>query len=491
MHDAPGDAPVSPAHGGAAAVTTDIVLWLDLADENQQDEASVRASVPPGAEILRLTHQGVTPCPEGTPTRWRPVLDGIDRMVRRARERERRSPGCRYWVTGRASLPAFFHLGHRLGKMAAITFVHQPRSGDAAVSLPLDGQGAAGPGGGASAAPYFTRSPWPVPRTEAAGPVALAVSSKQTIADSSIAKAFARQQQVPAAIVRGHAEGPLDRGALPSAMHELDELIQEIGAAHPARDTLAVFIAGPSSLAFLVGNAINPRVCRDVQVFAFEGDRYTLAYELPYPPVPEHNVALWLGASPAGTTSLALDEEIRAIRLEHSRGQVADRLSIESIPVARPMDLLRELKSRDPAVVQFSGHGAPGGLVFQDDLGQPRPVEAADLVELFRLAGDPVRLLVIAACHSESYVEALLAHVDCAIAMRGRVDDTDARRFATALYRSLAEGDSVQAAFDHARLAMRLERPASAAAPAAAAEAPRLWERDPGCASSLYLVRRP
>jgi hypothetical protein len=490
MQDTTGDAPASPSHGGAAVGPADIVLWLDLAEANQQDAVSVRESAPPGAEILRLTEQGVTPCPEGTPTRWRSVLDGIDRLVRRARELERRSSGCRYWVTGRAGLPAFFHLGHRLGKMAAVTFVHQPRSGGAAVSLPLDAQGPGGPGGGGPAAPFFARSPWPIPRTEAVAPVGLVVSSRQNVADSSIQDAFARQQKRPAAIVRGHAEAWLDPGALPVAMHELDELIRETCAAHPARETLAVFIAGPSSLAFLVGNAINPRVCRDVQVFEFDGARYTLAYELPYPPVPERNTALWLGASPVGTTQLALDEEIRAIQLAQGPGSA--RLAIVPIPAAQPMDLLRELKRRAPGVVQFSGHGAAGGLTFQDDHGQRRPVEAADLVELFRLAGDPVRLVVIAACGSDSYAEALLAHVDCVISMRGGIDDTDARWFAAALYRSLAEGDTVQVAFDHALLTMRLERPGSAAAPAAAAEAPRLRERDPGCsAGALYLVRRP
>jgi hypothetical protein len=119
-------------------VTADIVLWLDLAEANQQGEATVREAVPPGAEILRLTEQGVEASPEGTPQRWGPVLDGIDRLVRQARRRERQLAGCRYWVTGRAGLPAFFHLGHRLGKMAAATFVHQPRNGGKAVLLPLD-----------------------------------------------------------------------------------------------------------------------------------------------------------------------------------------------------------------------------------------------------------------------------------------------------------------------------------------------------------------
>jgi hypothetical protein len=141
-------------------------------------------------------------------------------------------------------------------------------------------------------------------------------------------------------------------------------------------------------------------------------------------------------------------------------------------------------------VVQFSGHGNSGGPMFQDDLGQQRPLPAADLVELFRLAGDPVRLVVIAACYSEAYAEALLAHVDCVIVMRGQVGDLDARKFTAELYRGLAEGESVQTAFERARLVMRLERPAYVGTDTASGEAPRLYERDPGCAGDLFLVRR-
>lgn len=468
-------------------MTADIVLWLDLAEANQQDEASVRGVVPPGAEILRLTEQGVAPCPEGTPQRWRPVLDGIDRLVRLARERERRSPGGRYWVTGRAGLPAFFHLGHRLGKMAALTFVHQPRNGGAAVVLALDPHPAAA---GGPPAPYFVRSPRRLPRSESTAPVALAVSSQKVIAVSLVEDALARQQMRPAAIVDLHADARLEPGAVPAAMHGIDEVVRDLCAAHPARATLAVFIAGPSMLAFLIGNAINPRVCRNVQVFEYHGDRYAFACELPHPPVPERNVALWLGASPAGTTPLALGEETRHIELALGQAGVADRLEVAPIPAARPMDLVDALRERRPGMVQFSGHGSSGGPMFQDDQGQQRPLPSADLGELFRLAGDPVRLVVIAACYSEAYAEALLAHVDCVIMMRGRVDDTDARRFAAELYRGLAEGESVQVAFERARLVMRLERPAGVGAAAAGDEVTRLRERDPGCAGNLFLVRR-
>lgn len=469
-------------------MTADIVLWLDLAEANQQDEASVRGAVPPGAAILRLTEQGVAPCPEGTPQRWRPVLDGIDRLVRQARQRERQSPGCRYWVTGRAGLPAFFHLGHRLGKMAALTFVHQPRNGGAGIPLPLDPPPPTADGG--PPAPYFVRSPRRLPRSESTAPVALAVSAQKVIADSSIDAALAHLQKRPAAIVHAHADARLEPGAVPAAMHEIDEVIRDICATHPARASLALFVAGPSALAFLAGNAINPRVCRNVQLFEYQGDRYAHVYELPYPPVPDQNVALWLGASPAGTTPLELDEETRHIQTVLRQADLADRLAVAPIPAARPMDLLDALRGRKPGVVQFSGHGNTGGPMFQDDDGQQRLLSAADLVELFRQVGDPVRLVVIAACYSDAYAAGLLEHVDCVIVMRGRVGDVDARKFTAELYRSLAEGDSVQTAFDNALLVMRLQRPAGVGPAVAADEVPRLQERDRGCAAGLFLVRK-
>jgi hypothetical protein len=109
---------------------------------------------------------------------------------------------------------------------------------------------------------------------------------------------------------------------------------------------------------------------------------------------------------------------------------------------------------------------------------------------------------VLSAYHSESHVEALLAHVDCMVAMRGPARDDDARRFTVAFYKHLAEGDSVRDAFDAGILEMRLHRPAAATGSrtrdvevpgvelSANGEPPQLRERDPGCASEIFLVRR-
>jgi len=236
-------------------------------------------------------------------------------------------------------------------------------------------------------------------------------------------------------------------------------------------------------------------------MFEFDGHGYSLAYELPYPPVPDRNKVLFFAASPAGTPRLKLEDEIRAIQLERNPGTLADRLEIVNIPAARAQDLSM-LRTHEPGAVHFSGHGESGELLFQDDRGELRPLPTSDLAETFRLAGSSVRLVVLSACHSESHVEALLAHVDCVVTMRGPIHDDDARRFTVAFYRHLALGDSVQDAFDNGILGMRLHRPAAATgsrtrdveAPGAelraSGEPPQLCERDPGCASEVFLVRR-
>src|SRR4051812_32861448 len=133
---------------------TDIVLWLDLANANQVEDGALRERLPPGAPVLRLTEHGVGRCALGTPHDWRPALDAIDRLVRHARSLEAGMASCRYWVTGRAGLPAFFHLGHRLSKVAAVTLVHQPANGEDIEELRLGGKPEAG------TPSWFERTPW-------------------------------------------------------------------------------------------------------------------------------------------------------------------------------------------------------------------------------------------------------------------------------------------------------------------------------------------
>ena len=109
---------------------TNVVMLLDLAIENPIDLSVVRGAMPPAstaAKVLRVTDFGATRCDRGTPEDWRPAITAIDRMVHDARSLERDGARCRYWVAGRAGLPAFVHLGYRLTKNAAVTLVN-PRA---------------------------------------------------------------------------------------------------------------------------------------------------------------------------------------------------------------------------------------------------------------------------------------------------------------------------------------------------------------------------
>jgi CHAT domain-containing protein/CBASS immunity sensor of nucleotide second messenger signals len=474
-------------------MTTNIVLWLDLAADNQMSEGVVREHTPDGAEILRLTKY-VEPFGEGTPPAWPQVLDAIDRLVREARWRAGNSGSCRYWVTGRAALPAFCYLGHRLSQIAAITFLHQPDDAERPVPLPI---AAPRP---AYAPPCFQVEHATLHDLDPRGPTVLAVSCPRRPSEVKIRDALAERQTRPSGIVSAHFPEWFDEAAARSAARQLFDLVREIADAHPDRSALAVVLRGPTPLAFLVGRSLNSRVCRDVQVYQYDGSCYSIAYELPYPVVPSRNKVIVMAASPADLPRLDLEEEAQEIQREQQR-IAAQALEFIHRPSARPYDIYVALDDHRPGVLHISGHGQTGELMFQDDHGLPRQLPTSELAETIRLVGRDLRLVVLSACHSESHVSAVLEHVDCVIAMRGPIRDDDARRFAATLYRRLAHGDSVRDAFDHARHVMRLQRPGQPGDPRprdveiasggpADGEPPQLCESDPHRARNVFLVQR-
>lgn len=218
-----------------------IVLLLDLAAENPIDEAMVLAQLPPGAApalVLRLTDFGVKRHGTGTPINWRSVMSAIDRLLRAARGPEP-SGRCRYWVAGRAGLPAFFYLGYRLTKKAFVTLIN-PRDAGPTDVLRLD---AATPT--AAAPPYFTRSPWPARVSQSQVRIGVAVSSKIRISPEHLEQVMSRREEPPAAVVEAQASEPLDASSVASALSELDERVAGIQSWYPRCDGLAVFVAGP------------------------------------------------------------------------------------------------------------------------------------------------------------------------------------------------------------------------------------------------------
>lgn len=196
---------------------------------------------------------------------------------------------------------------------------------------------------------------------------------------------------------------------------------------------------------------------------------------------------LFLAADPAGTSVHALAEEARAIHTELARSGYRDCFELETRWAAQPLDLLRELRKLKPSVVHFCGrgwmtsavlgttqggrgdvvgdHNEPceddeglrSGLFFQGPTGQAQVVTTEALRDTFGAAGSSVQVVVLNACYSEAQADALCAHVDCVVGVRGTISAAGARSFAIGFYGGLGEHESVSTAFRQGCAAIGLE----------------------------------
>ncbi len=160
---------------------------------------------------------------------------------------------------------------------------------------------------------------------------------------------------------------------------------------------------------------------------------------------------LFLAANPLDEdrVRLALDEEFRAIRAKVRAAQHRDRFTVESEWAVRLGDLSDALLRHRPQVVHFSGHGEESGAVILAEASeQSKAVPPDTLAGLFRVLKDDVRVVVLNACYSEAQAQAIVREVDCAVGISGEVADQHAVAFAEEFYQALANGRSVQKAFD-------------------------------------------
>lgn len=155
-------------------------------------------------------------------------------------------------------------------------------------------------------------------------------------------------------------------------------------------------------------------------------------------------VILFLAANPAGTSSLKLAAECAEIQRELTMTLNREDFHFESRWAVTIGELMRHLTELDPVVIHFSGHGGHGGgLVLQDDHGQPQEVPARALGMIVAAAGRNVRLIVLNACYSTAQASALRSKVDCVVAMDGAIQDDAARAFAVRFYGALGNRRSV------------------------------------------------
>ncbi|HVT60659.1 MAG TPA: CHAT domain-containing protein [Thermoanaerobaculia bacterium] len=180
-------------------------------------------------------------------------------------------------------------------------------------------------------------------------------------------------------------------------------------------------------------------------------------------------------AAPVDAT--ALDYELEMYRLWRALGREAEERRLLVTDLGTLDELAREVERFHPPVIHFSGHGAPGVLLFEDETARAHEVAVGELVRRLREAGLP-RLIYLAACHGatagaagraapgERMVDPALARGETrpstaaslhragfpqVVAYFGPMGDLQATRAAAAFYAALAAGKKAREAVRRAR----------------------------------------
>ena len=167
---------------------------------------------------------------------------------------------------------------------------------------------------------------------------------------------------------------------------------------------------------------------------------------------------MFLAANPTATSALQLDREAREIEEKLRGTRERDKIELVTKWALRADDLQQYLLQHQPHVVHFSGHGSDANeSILQDAMGDPKPLEQAALLALFRALKDNIRVVVLNACFSAAQAAAITTTIDCAIGMNKEIGDEAAITFAASLYRAFGFGRSVKTAFDLGRASLLAE----------------------------------
>lgn len=123
----------------------------------------------------------------------------------------------------------------------------------------------------------------------------------------------------------------------------------------------------------------------------------------------------------------------------------------------RAQELPQRLAEHNPQFVHFSGHGAGAqGLVFQDEDGQEQLVSTEVLARLFEVFTDEVNCVVLNACDSDHQAKAIVEHINYVVGMSQPIMDRAAHTFSVGFYGGLAEGKSIDQAYELGCIAIQI-----------------------------------
>jgi hypothetical protein len=191
---------------------------------------------------------------------------------------------------------------------------------------------------------------------------------------------------------------------------------------------------------------------------------YDVSYRAPLPNEESENtkdqkqvriVAMF--ANPPNSGRLKLASEERVIRECLRLSRFRDNLKLFTCPAATVRDLRRALLDEEPDILQFSGHGTPGGLIFEKENGEAYVPGIDAMRDLLVDFAPPLRCAIFNACYSAEQGAILEATLPFTIMSQHALLDEAAIEFSRGFYDALGAGRDILFAYKQGCNSVRLE----------------------------------
>jgi hypothetical protein len=156
---------------------------------------------------------------------------------------------------------------------------------------------------------------------------------------------------------------------------------------------------------------------------------------------------LLFGSNPEDAQTLRIEEEITELQQVFSRVS-SDRVEFKTFPKILFEDISDAIAQAKPDIVHFVAHGETDGL-WISKRGDPIKLTADSFLDAIR--DYRPKLIYLNACNSSAIAKAVAKSVPFAIGTTAKIQNDAAIKSATAFYRGLLRGQSVQAAYNTAR----------------------------------------
>lgn len=159
-----------------------------------------------------------------------------------------------------------------------------------------------------------------------------------------------------------------------------------------------------------------------------------------------------------GTEEKQIKEALRAITDR-------DKIHIDTIPAVELKDFSNAFNRYKPNILHISSHGNQECIALENEKGDAIAVDDDTLMNIVKLAGKQLKIVVLNACESSKMAASLTDVVDIAIGMNVSIGDDAARAFAVQLYSSIGENIPIGLAFEQAKFAISANGISEADAP--------------------------